>query len=801
MKKALALAMAALLCVSAGAETLDIGDKGGQVLLVQESLYEKGFLETEADGMYGQMTADAVREFQAAHGLQATGVVDEQTKALILETGDRSVRAAQAKLIELGYLTGEADGILGAATYGALGVYQRDNGLEVTGELDEATLDLLLPKAEEKKEETKEEGEKEASEAPKSEITLVQERLIELGYLTGEADGDFGPMTWSALCAFQKAHHLPDEGEIDEATKEMLFSDEAKADTVRPVQARLIQLGYMEGEPDGHFGPKTADALGAFQYDKGLTVNSTLDDATREALFAEATKSDDVRVAQARLIELGYLNGSADGIFGPMSATAVKRFQRIHGLEITGELNEKTVEAMMSETAQKVRPSLSHDAKGDEVKELQLQLIAFGFLNTGADGHFGENTETAVRLFQEHLAKQGKAEEMVIEATGVATSETQEILFSESYSSYLKDVKLGDEDFEVLRVERQLRNLGYLDAKANKEMDEYAVECVKAVQTDAGLSVTGVADKATMDVLFDIDAPVAKHYVARTIAFGDEGNVVKDVQAAMGRLGMLGSQPDGVYGDSLETAVERVYEYLSKHNPEYANLFEARSMIIAAAQEALRSDKLVVYVEDIEEDASVSEITRAQRRLQNLLYLRSDDVDGDYGKTTKAAIEKFQEKNKLPVTGIADKATQAVLYSDSAMGDWSKYKLEVDTTNQRVYAFELNDEGKYVKIHDFICSTGLGNTTPLGTFIETTEPLDRWHYFYTYKCWAQYAWRITGPYYFHSVIYSSKDESTIRMSSVYNLGHKASHGCVRLEVPAARWIYENCEAGTIVEIY
>ena len=42
MKKALALAMAALLCASACAETLEIGDKGGRVLKVQEALYEKG---------------------------------------------------------------------------------------------------------------------------------------------------------------------------------------------------------------------------------------------------------------------------------------------------------------------------------------------------------------------------------------------------------------------------------------------------------------------------------------------------------------------------------------------------------------------------------------------------------------------------------------------------------------------------------------------------------------------------------------------------------------------------------------
>lgn len=827
MKKALALAMAALLCASACAETLEIGDKGGRVLKVQEALYEKGYLDVEADGVYGGMTYEAVSEFQKDNGLEVTGEVDEKTEEMILANGESEVRLAQEKLIELGYLSGEADGVMGAATYGALGVFQRDNNLEVTGELDEATRELLLAEPEEvteevvAEEETSEEATEEVAEEaaeeevveeeaeeeevveeePKSEVTLVQERLIELGYLLGEADGDFGGMSWEALYSFQKANGLEATGDIDEETKNVLFSENAKADEVRPVQARLILLGYMDGEPDGDFGPKTADAVYAFQEANDLPTTGAIDETTKEALFAEAAKADDVRRAQTRLIELGYLQGNADGIFGAKSLTAVKRFQTLNGLEATGELDEATLEAMASEDAVKVRPSLTYDSKGDAVKELQERLILFGFLNNGADGDFGDKTATAVIRFQEHLEKQGKAADLGIEATGVATSETQDILFSKDYSTYLKDVKQGDENFEVLRVERQLRNQGYMDAQPDEIMDEYAADCVKAVQTAAGLNATGVADQATMDVLFSKDAPKAEHYVAYDIAYGDEGNVVKDVQTALARMGMLSGSADGEYGDGVEAAIERMYEFLSKHNPEYAYYFEARGMITAEAQDVLRSADLEVYFEDIDEDASVSEISRAQRRLHNLMYLRSGGVDGDYGKTTKKAIEEFQENNKLPVTGIADEETQRVLYSDSAIGDWSQYKLEVDTGRQRVYAFELNEKGQYEKIHEFICSTGVGNSTPLGTFIETTEPLDRWHFFYTYNCWAQYAWRITGPYYFHSVIYSTRDESSIRMSSVYNLGSKASHGCVRLEVPAARWIYENCEAGTIVEIY
>lgn len=723
MKRALALAMAALLFTTAYADTLEVGDRGGQVLKVQEALYEKGYLDSEADGVFGQMTADAVREFQQDNGLEATGLVDDATKDLILSNGASEIRDVQAKLAELGYLNAEPDGVMGAATSGALGVFQRDNGLEVTGEIDDATRELLFSEEEE----------------PKSEATLVQEKLIELGYLQGEADGDFGPLSSEALSLFQEANELPVTGEIDETTKEVLFSDAAQGDTVR--------------------------------------------------------------IAQARLIELGYLSGAADGIFGAKSEAAIKQFQQLHGIEVTGQPDEATMEKLLSEDASRIRPTLSYDDKNDAVKELQQRLISLGFLNAGADGHFGDNTQTAVRRFQSHLSEQGLAEGLGIEADGVATSATQELLFSDTYSSYISDVSLNDESFEVLRIERQLRNLGYMDATPDETFDSYAVDCIKAVQAAAGITASGIADQATMDALFAIDAAAAERYVPHDVFHGDRGNSIRNIQESLIRLGMLAGQPDSAYGDGVESAVERLYEYLASHNPSYAHLFESREMITAAAQEALFTEDLVVYVEDVEENASTSEISRVQRRLNGLMYLGMGGVDGDYGNATKKAIEKFQENNNLPVTGIADEETQNVLFSDSAKGNWTKYKLEVDIANQRVYAYELNEDGQYEKIHDFICSTGVGNLTPTGIFSETTEPLDRWHFFYNYNCWAQYAWRITGPYYFHSVIYSQRDEDTVRMSSVYNLGSKASHGCVRLEVPAAKWIYENCEAGTIVVIH
>lgn len=49
-------------------------------------------------------------------------------------------------------------------------------------------------------------------------------------------------------------------------------------------QARLLNLGYDPGPIDGLLGPRTGSALRRFQSDHGLPVSSQLDDPTRHAL-------------------------------------------------------------------------------------------------------------------------------------------------------------------------------------------------------------------------------------------------------------------------------------------------------------------------------------------------------------------------------------------------------------------------------------------------------------------------------------------------------------------------------------
>lgn len=126
------------------------------------------------------------------------------------------------------------------------------------------------------------------------------------------------------------------------------------------------------------------------------------------------------------------------------------------------------------------------------------------------------------------------------------------------------------------------------------------------------------------------------------------------------------------------------------------------------------------------------------------------------------------------------------------------YKLVVDYHNQCVYAFTKDNGGNFtVLVRVMICTTGgNGNWTPEGNY-NLGESRVRFGYFNDYNCYAQYWSQMSGSFYFHSLLYSAKKASAYSKSAYNQLGKPGSHGCIRLMVPDARWIYENCAPDTL----
>ena len=106
-----------------------------------------------------------------------------------------------------------------------------------------------------------------------------------------------------------------------------------------------------------------------------------------------------MKVVQRALITRGVgVAGGADGIFGPATETAVKRFQQAKGIAASGAVDAVTAQSLgLTSTA----ASLRVGSQGAAVKRMQQALVNAGVrVAGGADGVFGSATQAAVRAFQ-----------------------------------------------------------------------------------------------------------------------------------------------------------------------------------------------------------------------------------------------------------------------------------------------------------------------------------------------------------------------------------------------------------------
>ena len=152
----------------------------------------------------------------------------------------------------------------------------------------------------------------------------------------------------------------------------------ATSDLIPSIQARLVELGYME-EPEGgytnKYGPTTKTAIRLFQmrnFDSSDDWDGIIGQGTYALLMSDQAKAyfltrgdgddrtkvitklvQDVTDLQNRLITLGYLTpGSATGLYGATTVQAVQLFQEYHGLTpIDGKAGQATLKLIYSAEA------------------------------------------------------------------------------------------------------------------------------------------------------------------------------------------------------------------------------------------------------------------------------------------------------------------------------------------------------------------------------------------------------------------------------------------------------------------
>ncbi|MBR2053728.1 MAG: peptidoglycan-binding protein, partial [Clostridia bacterium] len=243
-------------------------------------------------------------------------------------------------------------------------------------------------------------------------VVRLQERLMELGYYSCEADGIYDSNEMTAVRAFQKRNGLKADGI-------------AGLDT----QRKLYSTGALPAE------------------NANVTLPTPIPFVTPDVtvVLRNGSCGEYVRLLQERLSVLGYYDSPVDGDYGSGTLRAVVTFQQYHGLDADGVAGKKTQELLYSnkaKTYEEAKPTpkptatpkpntstntntsantlLKKGDRGDAVRRLQQRLKDLGYLDS-ADGVYGPKTVSAVTAFQRRNS---------LSADGIAGSKTQDKLYS-----------------------------------------------------------------------------------------------------------------------------------------------------------------------------------------------------------------------------------------------------------------------------------------------------------------------------------------------------------------------------------
>lgn len=206
-----------------------------------------------------------------------------------------------------------------------------------------------------------------------------------------------------------------DSLDLEEGTEYSIGSSD---DKVYEFQMILYYMDYIQDIPNGNFQETTRDAVASYQADKGLEESGTLNFETMSALNDEEVsyvlgkEGEEILRYQLILYYTDYLSQYPNGLFGEETRGSVEKYQEDKGLEVTGELDSKTCDSLFAESI-----TYKIGKRGDAIEEMQTKLIALGYLEGQADGHYGNMTAQGVKSFQQ---------ENGLEETGEMDPETME---------------------------------------------------------------------------------------------------------------------------------------------------------------------------------------------------------------------------------------------------------------------------------------------------------------------------------------------------------------------------------------
>lgn len=264
-----------------------------------------------------------------------------------------------------------------------------------------------------------------------------------------------------------------------------------------------------------------------------------------------------------------------------------------------------------------------------------------------------------------------------------------------SYST----LEFGSRGSEVLQLQKALTTLGYNPNGTDGKFGRGTENAVKLYQAAKGLTADGKAGSLTLTQLYaDLAAAGSggssssgssgssgTSYNPNTLKYGDKGANVRELQAALLKVGYNPNGVDGTFGAGTQMAVIN-FQRANGLTADGLAGTQTQNLLYSLAASAGSSGSgdtsnsgsnsgsgssgsssgSSTYTRTLRKGYTGSDVTSVQTRLKELGYY-TISVDGVYGTGSIAAVKSFQQKNGLTADGLAGSRTFTVLFSSSAI--------------------------------------------------------------------------------------------------------------------------------------
>lgn len=247
---------------------------------------------------------------------------------------------------------------------------------------------------------------------------------------------------------------------------------------VRELQRALKAAGFYEGPVTGLVNVPTRSALRAFQQQRGLIATGRIDPATARALGLDYSEladeppeeyenealtgqerllygldlatlsSTEIRQVQTALKRAGFYAGPITGRPDLQTRTALRAFQRVNDLNVTGDIDQETALALGLDLSELIRIGGAagleeRTLEGGETttiiqpeamtrrqrRELQERLRDLGYYRGPIDAIIGPMTRAALQRFQrDFVPEQPPTGELTVETARTLGLDVSELV-------------------------------------------------------------------------------------------------------------------------------------------------------------------------------------------------------------------------------------------------------------------------------------------------------------------------------------------------------------------------------------